>query len=197
MKKIFFTMTCLIIMALPMGEVYNVNFFGIAHAQEVAETTGDATTTEDTKTTKDATPTEEVGVVKGEKDDDSNVVASETDTGKELDSWGKADLWIGRLADLLIGLLSLVLMVLGWTIGKKWEHEKRLQKILGYARDVFPYIEAVAKKTDWKGDDKLVEFLKKIEEMLRAEDESPLGVGEIERLKIEAEKESKKEKTDR
>ena len=208
-NKKFLIQVAVMLMAFAVCAVYNVNFSQTARAQESTEEVekkevkaGEKKPEKDPEKT-DAKKEEKKETDKGEakeggasKKDDVKKEVSEKSVPKveKKDSWDKADKWIGRVTDLLSGLFYLVLMVLGWVGKNEWLKNKRLQKILGYADDVFEYIEKAAKKTDWKGDDKLVKFLEKINDMLKVDGDKPLDTDEVERLKIEAEKKAEKSK---
>ncbi len=216
-SKCFLTRVFVMVIAFAVCTVYNVNFSQVAMAQDgedkVSKTTedkpkdgnkakeddggkeGKKEVAKDESAKKESAKKEEgtKKVDNAKEDPKPSVSVSKVE---KKDSWDKADKWIGRITDLLSGLFYLVLMVLGWVGKNEWIKSKRLQKILGYADDVFEYVEKLAKKTDWKGDDKLVKFLEKINDMLKVDGDKPLDTNEVERLKIEAEKKAKKSKSE-
>lgn len=104
--------------------------------------------------------------------------------------WGKADEWIGRLTNLLLLLLGVIATILGWTKAKDWRQtikSSRWGKILLYAKEhAFPMVESLAASTAWKGDDKLVEFMKRLNDWLLGEGDRPLSAQEEMLLKREA-----------
>lgn len=100
--------------------------------------------------------------------------------------WDTADTWIGRVSQILLALLALIGIILGWTVGNGWKKNQRLKKALGYADKAFPMVEALAKKTGWKGDDKLVQFLKRVSDWLKAEGDYELNTEEVAVLKKDA-----------
>ena len=115
----------------------------------------------------------------------AEVPSAEKNEAKET-SWDKADKWIGRISGALLSLLSFIAIILGWTIGNGWKKNQRLKKVLEYADKAFPIVENLAKKTGWKGDDKLVQFLKRISDWLKVEGDMGLNEEEISILKKEA-----------
>ncbi len=103
--------------------------------------------------------------------------------------WDAADKWVGRITSLLLALLTVMGLILGWVKGQDWRQAlktDRWQKILGYVEDAFPMVESLAKATSWKGDDKLVEFLKRINDWLKGEGEKELSAEEVALLRKEA-----------
>lgn len=101
----------------------------------------------------------------------------------------KADKWIGLIVKILLGLLAIVGAILGAVKGQDWRAKlktERWQKILGYVDKAFPVVESLAKGTAWKGDDKLVEFLKRVNDFLKGEGEQELSAEEMALVKREA-----------
>lgn len=105
--------------------------------------------------------------------------------GKES-GWKKADTWISRISQLLLALLAVIGIILGWTVGNGWKKNQRLKKTLEYADKAFPMVETLAKKTGWKGDEKLVQFLKRISDWLKTEGDYSLNYEEVAVLKKDA-----------
>ncbi len=140
-------------------------------------------------------PVVDAGVKKENTNDNKPVPALNTNTSTNKSSieepknetiWDKVDKWIGFTTRLLLSILVVIGIILGWTIGNTWKKNQRLQKILSYADKAFPMVESLAKKTAWKGDDKLVQFLKRISDWLKAEGDYELNPEEVLVLKKEA-----------
>jgi len=113
--------------------------------------------------------------------------------------WDKADKWIGLIVKILIGLLSIIGAILGVVKGQDWRAKlktERWQKILGYVDQAFPVVESLAKGTSWKGDDKLVELLKRVNDWLKGEGTQELSAEEMVLVKREAADKAAKLKTD-
>jgi len=106
-----------------------------------------------------------------------------------VSGWDKADKWIERIIKLLFGLLTIIGLVLGWTKGKDWRQKlktDRAKKVREYFKTGFGVVEGIAKVTAWKGDDKLVEALKRVEEWLFDDGDKPLSTAEVGAVKKEA-----------
>jgi hypothetical protein len=77
----------------------------------------------------------------------------------------------GEIADLVFkivgGIASLIFTVLGGLGYMKWAKDTRFQKVLAFADQAFPAVEALAKKSKNEVDDKLVAFLKMIATSLK------------------------------
>jgi len=103
------------------------------------------------------------------------------EAAKKESGWDKADKWLGRILLVLGGLLGLIGMIISAVKGKEWRKKlqaERAQKINEGIKRFFPVVEALAKITPWKGDDKLVEMLVRIDEWLFEQGESPMSVTE-------------------
>jgi hypothetical protein len=102
----------------------------------------------------------------------------------------KADRWIGLIIKMLLGLLAIIGAIVTAIKGTGWRQalkSGRWAKILGYARKyAFPAVESIAKSTSWNGDNKLAEFLSRLDDWLEGEGEKPLSAGEVKLLKREA-----------
>jgi len=102
----------------------------------------------------------------------------------------KANKWIGLITKMLTGLLLIIGAILGAVKGVEWRQalkSGRWAKILEYARKyAFPAVEAIAKSTAWKGDDKLAEFIKRMDDWLEGEGDKPLSALEVKNLNCEA-----------
>jgi len=117
----------------------------------------------------------------------------------KVSGWDKADKWIGLIVKILIGLLSIIGAILGVVKGQDWRAKlktERWQKILGYVDQAFPVVESLAKGTSWKGDDKLVELLKRVNDWLKGEGAQGLSAEEMALVKREAADKAAKLKTD-
>lgn len=68
---------------------------------------------------------------------------------------------------ILGGLVSLLFSILGGLGYMKWAKSERFKTIQRYIDMAFPAVEALAAKTENKVDDKLVEFLKMVNESLK------------------------------
>lgn len=98
----------------------------------------------------------------------------------------KVTWWIEIVSKVIIGLLGILGIVLAAFKGKEWRQAlktKRIEKIHRYADTLFPVIEDIAKTTEWKGDDKLVELLKRIDTWLFVGGESPMNEHEVDMVK--------------
>jgi hypothetical protein len=95
---------------------------------------------------------------------------------------------------ILGGLASLVFTILGGLGYMKWAQNTRLQQLLGMAEQAFPAVEALAKKSENKVDDKLVAFLKMIVESLQKSGLSEMTDGERALMKDVAAKKALAEK---
>lgn len=102
----------------------------------------------------------------------------------------KATKWIELITKILLGLLAVIGAILGVIKGAEWRQalkSGRWAKILQYAREYgFPIVEKIAASTEWKGDDKLVEFLRRVDDWLKGEGDMPLSADETALLKKEA-----------
>jgi len=117
----------------------------------------------------------------------------------KVSGWDSADKWVSRITSLMLALLTVIGIILGWTKQKDWRQKlktERWQKIMGYVDDAFPVVESLAKATAWKGDDKLVEFMKRINDWLKGEGDAELSPDEVLILKREAADKSAAAKTE-
>jgi hypothetical protein len=112
----------------------------------------------------------------------------------------KADRWIGLIVKMLLGLLAIIGAVVSAIKGVEWRKalkSGRWAKILEYARKyAFPAVESIAKSTAWKGDDKLAEFLGRLDDWLEGEGDNPLSAMETKNIKREAADMAAAEKAD-
>lgn len=175
MKKFFITIFAILAMS-----VYSVN----SYAQDAST---DPVVAETVDSTKESAANEKSG---DEKNDAATAKKTEKNVEAKIEKkesgWDKADKWIDRITGLIVALLSIIGLILGWTKQKDWRQKlktERWKKIFGYADMAFPVVEKIAKSTGWKGDDKLVEFLKRVNDWLRGEGEKELNTAEIAVLK--------------
>jgi cytoskeletal protein RodZ len=98
---------------------------------------------------------------------------------------------------VLVGVSTLVFSVLGGLGYMKWKSSSRWKKIQEYVDIAFPAVEALVKKTNNRIDDKLVEFLKMVNESLRKTGEDELNVPETTAVKSLAAKKALAEKLER
>lgn len=89
---------------------------------------------------------------------------------------------VNAIADLVFkilgGIVSLIFSILGGVGYLKWVRGERWKKIQKYVDLAFPAVEALVEKTNNKIDDKLVEFLKQVNGLLKKHGESELTNGE-------------------
>jgi hypothetical protein len=120
-------------------------------------------------------------------------------TAKKPSKLERATAWIERIGVILVALLTLIGGVLTLIKGADWRKGmkgKRWEKIQGYVDKAFDVVEGVAGFTSWKGDDKLVEYLKRIDAWLKGEGEKPLTSAEAEAVKLAAGDKAKMKKAD-
>lgn len=97
--------------------------------------------------------------------------------------------WIEIIGGIAVGLLTLIGGVLTAIKGVDWRKGlkgKRWDKIQYYTDQAFDAVEGVAGMTKWKGDDKLIEYLKRINLWLKGEGKKPLTDAEKEAVKLAA-----------
>lgn len=97
--------------------------------------------------------------------------------------------WIEWASGILVALLTLIGGILTAIKGVDWRKGmkgKRWDKIQFYADKAFDAVEGVAGMTEWKGDDKLVEYLKRINLWLVGEGKKPLTDAEKDAVKLAA-----------
>jgi hypothetical protein len=103
-----------------------------------------------------------------------------------------------EIADMVFkiigGITSLIFTVLGGLGYMKWAKDSRVQKVLAFAEQAFPAVEALAAKTDTEVDDKLVAFLKMIAQSLKKAGLPELTDGEKALVKDVASKKALAEK---
>ena len=161
-------------------------FQAVSYAQDMeAKPTTNVTDVVKTEKATDPTPVKPVDIKKTEATQpikEVNTVSKQP----AKSGWDTADKWIERIKNLVLALLSVIGVILSWTLGNGWRKNKRLVKILEYADKAFPIVESIAKKTDWKGDDKIVEMLRRISDWLKAEGDQNLSAHEIAILKKDA-----------
>jgi len=108
---------------------------------------------------------------------------------KEVSKLEKATKWIEIIGGIIVGLLTLIGGILTAIKGVDWRKGmkgKRWDKIQYYADKAFDVVEGVAGMTSWKGDDKIVEYLKRINLWLKGEGKKPLTAAEEEAVKLAA-----------
>lgn len=110
-------------------------------------------------------------------------------TGRKKSKLETATKWIEWAGGFLVSLLTLLAGILTAIKGADWRkgiRGKRWDKIQYYANKAFNTVEGIAGMTNWKGDDKLVEYLKRINLWLRGEGKKPLTDDEKEAVKLAA-----------
>lgn len=108
---------------------------------------------------------------------------------KKVSKLEKATKWIEIIGGIIVGLLTLIGGILTAIKGVDWRKGmkgKRWDKIQYYADKAFDAVEGVAGMTSWKGDDKIVEYLKRINLWLKGEGKKPLNDSEEEAVKLAA-----------
>lgn len=79
---------------------------------------------------------------------------------------------------VLLGLVSLVFVILKGLDKLDWIKKERFQKIQKFFDLAFDAVEGFVKSTDNKIDDKLLEFFKRVNELLKENGEKPLTAEE-------------------
>lgn len=87
---------------------------------------------------------------------------------------------------ILTGIVSLIISLLSGFGYMRWVKKERVQKILKFAQQAFPAVEALVKKTDNKIDDKLVAFVGMINDMLLAEGQKAMNKTETDIVEKQA-----------
>jgi hypothetical protein len=90
---------------------------------------------------------------------------------------------IGMVLQLLLVVAGIVLSILGRKGYMKWTSTERWQRILGYADVAFNAVEALVEKTDNEVDDKLLEFFRRVNAMLKDAGRGELSADEQNGLK--------------
>lgn len=111
------------------------------------------------------------------------VTTTSVTTSTKESGWDKADKWISRISNVIWPLCLIVISILGWASKAFLQKIKRSQKLWDAFDKYFPIIENLAKSTEWKGDDKLVQLIYRIEKTLRADNEGPLSMEELDLMR--------------
>lgn len=144
-----------------------------------------------------ATAAPEAAMTKGEAQ--AQPVPAVAPAAPKESGWATADRWIGLVVKILLGLLAIIGAILGVVKGQDWRaalRTDRWQKILMYVDQAFPVVESLAKGTSWKGDDKLVELLKRVNDWLKGDGSRELSAEEMALIRKEAADKAAKLKTD-
>lgn len=105
-----------------------------------------------------------------------------------------ADELVSLIFKILVGLATLVFTILGGLGYMKWTKSERFKQIQKYVDMAFPAVEALVKKTDTTVDDKLVEFLKMVNGLLKKHGQPELNDAETAAAKELAAKKALAEK---
>jgi hypothetical protein len=113
--------------------------------------------------------------------------------------WDKADNIIKLIVAIILGLTAVIGPIVTFVKGVGWRQKMKTERVLKYreyAHKAFPMVDSLAKATGWKGDDKLVESVKRIDQWLFEDGEKPLSVDEVKAVAKEAADFAAKDKVD-